>query len=330
MLPVENRSGRVVCLLGMALACFGLGTSYLSQFWIVLDVFSHFTLHFVIAIIAFATGFFMRSRKVATAMLLMIAGVVAIGLWAHTAERELVSGAPTRDGQRELKVVAFNTWKNNHDLQAITAEVLRLDADVVVMVEYGPNKQSIGAMLRATYPYQFPNEAKWGALVSMFSKYPLTNTRVQGPWHGPVYVRGQLGPEWGGVTILGTHLIRPPYFNAQREQLKYLVGVVNLIEGPKIVMGDFNATPYSVMIRSFKSETGMQRLTSLPTWPAIGPRLPQLAIDHIFVDPSIKSNGTAVSGRFAGSDHLPVGAVLVLPTTGRVTELELLDAATTY
>lgn len=45
-----------------------------------------------------------------------------------------------------------------------------------------------------------------------------------------------------------------------------------------IVAGDFNATPHSVMLELFQSGTGLKRVTMLPTWPAIGPSLPDLPL----------------------------------------------------
>ena len=52
MLPKTERPGRILCLLGMCLAFAGIGMGHLSKYNIYLDVFSHLTLHFVIAAIA--------------------------------------------------------------------------------------------------------------------------------------------------------------------------------------------------------------------------------------------------------------------------------------
>ena len=49
--------GKALCLGGIAVAATGLVASYLSWFWIELDVLSHFTLHFSLAIFALASAY---------------------------------------------------------------------------------------------------------------------------------------------------------------------------------------------------------------------------------------------------------------------------------
>jgi endonuclease/exonuclease/phosphatase (EEP) superfamily protein YafD len=80
--------------------------------------------------------------------------------------------------------------------------------------------------------------------------------------------------------------------------------------GEHIVMGDFNATPYSRQLQTFQRNSGLSRLTYLPTWSSKLVQLPQIDIDHIFVSASIEPLGRAFIGGSAGSDHYPVIATI--------------------
>jgi endonuclease/exonuclease/phosphatase (EEP) superfamily protein YafD len=102
-------------------------------------------------------------------------------------------------------------------------------------------------------------------------------------------------------------------------QVEALAARVVEMPQPRIVMGDFNATPYSRVLRRFAEVTGMTLITNLPTWPAQGLELPQLSIDHMFIDPKLKIAEPAIAGLYAGSDHLPIAAKILVPISGRVT-----------
>ena len=82
--------------------------------------------------------------------------------------------------------------------------------------------------------------------------------------------------------------------------------IVKLARSPVIVMGDFNASPFSLMLRTFQRDTGLKRLTWLPSWPAHPLPLPQIAIDHVFVSKDWRLEAGPWTGRAAGSDHMPV------------------------
>jgi endonuclease/exonuclease/phosphatase (EEP) superfamily protein YafD len=82
--------------------------------------------------------------------------------------------------------------------------------------------------------------------------------------------------------------------------------------GRLVAAGDFNATPWSLPLTTFERMSGLTRLTSLPSWPAHGLALPQVAIDHIFVSSGIRPLGAATTLAPAGSDHLPVRVTLAV------------------
>ena len=108
-----------------------------------------------------------------------------------------------------------------------------------------------------------------------------------------------------GLTVYGVHTTRFPHSRAQLHQVDALVRHLESASGKMIMMGDFNATPFSRVTGIVEQGLGMNRLTELPTWPS-AVELPQLAIDHIFATQGIRVLAKQQIGKPSGSDHYPI------------------------
>ena len=115
------------------------------------------------------------------------------------------------------------------------------------------------------------------------------------------------------VQVINTHLGLVP--REQQRQAAFLAGPAWLrhphCKGPKILLGDFNATASSVVNRTFVAQLSAARsLSPLRSPTATFPSpLPVLRIDHLFVSPEIRVRD--VFAPFspltrAASDHLPL------------------------
>ncbi|THD61434.1 endonuclease/exonuclease/phosphatase family protein [Phenylobacterium sp.] len=140
------------------------------------------------------------------------------------------------------------------------------------------------------------------------------------PGYGPIPQLEPRGALWveveidgAPVQIINTHLGLVP--REQQIQAAFLAGPTWLqhphCQGPKILLGDFNATATSVVYRTFlKGLSPARRLAKTQTPTATFPSpLPVLRIDHLFVSPEIRV--TDVFAPFApitrvASDHLPL------------------------
>jgi endonuclease/exonuclease/phosphatase (EEP) superfamily protein YafD len=309
----RNRpKGYLGCLLGLSIGIAGLAAARFGQLWVGFDIFSQFTPQFMFLVAAFAIGFFMPHGKVLTAVVLLIAMVVGYSVWPYYASANPTVMSTVKEGEREIRVASYNTLFNNDQVEEVKAEIKRLDADVIVLVELGPNKRGIFDQLLSQYPYQAkcsdPTHCNFGIL----SKYPLTKIGDRMLWEGPPYIRASLGPEFGSLSIYGVHTTRFPYSRSQLAQARALAVELDAITGSRIVMGDFNATPYSRVTQTFAAQGNFTRLTDLPTWPA-RTGMPQIAIDHIFVSPGIRQLESQGIGNGAGSDHFPIYMKLAVP-----------------
>ena len=305
-------TGSLECQLGFLLGIALLCASRLGQLWIAFDVFAHFTLQFAVVTLGFLIGMAMPRAKLLAACVVMVIGVVAIGAWPHVASREPRVVGEVQPGERALKVATFNTLWVNNEVDAVRAEVERLDADVITLIEMGPAKRPILAQLKARYPYQFDCYDVDFCKFAVLSKLPITDTEARGRWAGPPFIRVRLGPEAGGLTVFGVHTIRFPHSQAQFRHVTEIAKVIERTSGPRLVMGDFNATPLSRIMGVLQDSANLTRLTNLPSWPSLV-GLPQIAIDHILVSSGIRLLETEQIGEPAGSDHYPVTVRIAVP-----------------
>lgn len=308
----RRRSGTAECLLGVAVGVTGLILSRAGHLWVGFDVFSQLTLHFAIIAVAFAIGLILPRGRRMVSLLLVLAGVVALGAWPHAASLSPRVLAEPAAGERALRVASFNTLWINEDVEKVRAEIERLDADIVTLLEMSPAKRGLLAQLKLRYPYQADCFASDYCNLAILSKLPIVEREGRSGGEGPPYILARLGAEAGGLSVVGVHTIRFPHSRAQFRQAEAIGAFLEKLPGHKLVMGDFNATPFSRIPGVVEVRGNLRRITYLPSWPATF-GLPQIAIDHIFISPGVRQLEAARIGEAAGSDHYPVTARIAVP-----------------
>jgi endonuclease/exonuclease/phosphatase (EEP) superfamily protein YafD len=297
----------------LLVAIGGLVAGRLGQLYPRFDVFSQFGAQFIAMAIGFSAAIFFSRYKTFFGVAITAALLAAYGAWPHLVSTPLQQGPyQLAPGELTLRVAHFNSYYENMDSKAIAAEVLRLDADVVNLIEIGDQKKlEILPALKAKYPYQFDCANKFYCEMAILSVYPITETSGEGLWDGPPYVRVKLGGAMTGVTITGVHTTRFPFSRAQLTQVRALVKHLDWGPDDQIILGDFNATPFSRVVSIVEQGANVQRLTELPTWPATF-QVPQLAIDHVFASQNFRVVGNQQIGESVGSDHFPILLTLAL------------------
>jgi endonuclease/exonuclease/phosphatase (EEP) superfamily protein YafD len=310
----RHGGSRIACLAGLALTLAALAAGFLSRLYLSLDVFSNFTPQLAVAAGAFLIAFFLPGMRLTFAMVLILAGIAGVGVFARH-ESSRIAALPAyaaEGGESPLRLMSFNAHLSNTNSQAVAEEVERQDPDVVVLIELGPEKQVVADRLAARYPHRAECMATANCHMLLLSKIPISAVDIKGDWQGPPYIRARLGGAFDGLNIIAVHTVRPPWYRVQNQQFEELVSLIHEVEGHKVVMGDFNATPFSRLNRQFAVSSGLNRITWLPSWPAYF-ALPQLGIDHIFLSPGLRVLKEPVIGESAGSDHYPVIATVGVP-----------------
>jgi endonuclease/exonuclease/phosphatase (EEP) superfamily protein YafD len=297
-------------------AVAGLLAGRLGQLYPSFDVFSQFSAQFIAMAFGFSVAMLFSRFKTFFGIGLTAALLAAYGAWPHLVSSPLQKGPyQLAAGEVALRVAHFNTYFLNTNTNALTAEILRLDADVITLVEMGDDKKRLMLpALKAKYPYQYACETVPYCELAVLSVYPISDVRGDGIWVGAPFVRVTLGGAMAGVTVTGVHTTRFPYSRAQLTQVRELVKTLDWGPNDQIIMGDFNASPFSRIISVVEQGANVRRLTELPTWPATV-QVPQLAIDHIFASGKFRVIGNQQIGESVGSDHFPILLTLALKRT---------------
>ena len=301
-------SGAVVFLM---LGLGGLVAGKLGLLWPRFDIFAQFSIQFAIFFIAGAVGLSTPYWKGVIAGLIAVLLLVAYGLWPsfnlQTKERTLASG------ELRLKVAQFNLGGERSDSQAVVSSLNAINADVVTLVETGLNGENILAKLKADYPFQANCFEVYGCDIAVVSKVPFSSSKVINAGQVVPLLKATLGAGYGGVSVVAVHTTRFPHITEQFVQFRAIARALEVEAGPLLLMGDFNATPQSRVLKDLADRLGLSIVTSLPSWP-VTYGLPQLAIDHILISSSLRSLSSETAGQSAGSDHLPICIVLGLAT----------------
>jgi endonuclease/exonuclease/phosphatase (EEP) superfamily protein YafD len=321
--PVVERAskGRRLALLVLAAANLALILAVAGGFSALADIVAPLTGHLVG--IGLAASIALLTRRWVPAI--MTAGVVAtagVHVWlglasccaapVETSQTGFTKVAMHASGQG-LTVLALNTWHESGDARRLERYLATGPADVVLLSEFGPNKRSMLARLKAAYPFQVDCAQQWPCSLALLSRLPLEAAGVGriAPDDGqapdmPAFVWAKLGAR---LTVIGTHLHRPsrdPWLHER--QVSALAQLVRHIDGPLVLAGDLNTSPWSNAFRKLRAATGLAPASILmPSWPAWPLALPQVALDHILVSGEL-AVAAAGTGPAVGSDHLPVWA----------------------
>jgi endonuclease/exonuclease/phosphatase (EEP) superfamily protein YafD len=224
----------------------------------------------------------------------------------------------------KMKVLAFNIWTRNHDLDRIMAYLRAEQPDIVFLEEVKEEHKQVFAALKDLYPTQVTcHESTTACETMLLSRYPARSTRA-GPIDGalPSAAIAELEIDGRVLTAVATHVVWPFPFagqDAQREQLLHLAQSLQDFDEPLLLGGDFNGGAWVRNQRDFKERTGLIGEPGYhPTWPALpiyGQAVPEglrIPIDHVFARGGLVVL-SAEAGPKLGSDHLPLMTTVAWP-----------------
>lgn len=321
----ERRDGEEACVqhrrsIGWQMAVLVLlGSLVLASAWPLgawstyADAFSHLFGHALGGIIgsALALVWWRRAWVALVGVGLATLAVPAVFAWLATVEETV------RPGPGEIKIVSLNTWHANGDLDRLQAYLEHEDADLVLLYEFGPTKQSLVAGLQGRYPFAAGCAESWDCSVAILSKHAYASS-VAGrreEFDGPPRMVVTFGSGPRPLTVIGAHMMRPidgP--NGHLKEMRRVAGIARSAPGPAIVAGDFNSTWWSHSFKVFREESGLTHMGRyLPSWPSLSRGLPpQLNIDHVWVSKELAVTEVHL-GPDVGSDHRPLVAVVRMP-----------------
>jgi endonuclease/exonuclease/phosphatase (EEP) superfamily protein YafD len=214
---------------------------------------------------------------------------------------------------QRLRILFANVRADNREHDALLREIEEAQPDVIVLVEFSQhwNAAFHSSPLIAEYPYGSGLEMAQVNSVSILSRIPLTSdTREWFAGRCVETVEIPLGSQT--LHLVGLHAPRPMRYRGNdyegfwRNVLPLLMGKPH----PLVVVGDFNATQYSLVYQELKA-TGLRSAHEdrgrgyATTWPNGRLWIPPIRIDQAFVSSDVECLEIS-EGLGTGSDHKPL------------------------
>jgi vancomycin resistance protein VanJ len=235
----------------------------------------------------------------------------------------------------QLRVATFNLLFQNTRVDDIIAAIRAQDADVVALQELTPRvAAAVRQELRDTYPHQYLEPGMGDAGMGMISRYPLRLADQQG-FSGQ---RAMLELNGQHVNLVNVHLSSPfvrtrryrklwsirlitDYNTSERAgELPALLRTVDQIEGPLIVLGDFNTgdrePPYVQLAARMQDAYRATAWGFGFTFPndkrmrSVRVPFPLVRLDYIWSTGGVVPAAARVDCNSGGSDHCIVVADL--------------------
>ncbi len=289
-MSLENRTWQTAIGLALGLAILGLAGGYLG--WLhplgdSLAVGRGLAAVAILIIAVFATFAGLRMAAFVSVLLALLTGGQVL----------LAYSWPGLAG--EYSVYQKNLLYRNADLSGVEADIRAAAPQIVTLQEVSDANLALLAALKDVYPYQHvcPGPRVGGAAI-LTTLTPVAGTAFCAPGLAVMQVVTG-GEQPRRFWLVSVHLHWPwPY--GQADHVDQLLPVLDRIDGPAIMAGDFN------MVRWANSVTRMADILNVrPAGPTFGTYLGlsslfRLPIDHVFA-----TRGGRVSPRGAfGSDHL--------------------------
>ena len=298
---------RVIDVVALGLA-FALLAGHAGWLHPALDSFSHLRPQIAVATVV-AGLLALALRRVSGPVALLIgAGSVALTVPYYL-------GHETVGGPADLVVLQQNLRYDNRHLDAFERRVGDVSPDLIALQEVrGPARAVLGR-LAADYPHQRScRGASPVGDVVILSRHPFHGAATRcAPGLALALVDAGEMPFWFGALHLHW-----PWPAPQAEHLERITPALSTTGSPLVLVGDFNAVPWSHAVREIERRTGTRALRGLggtrtdPDWPEMLRPAWNLPIDQILRSPDIEI-AFAETLPLPGSDHLGVVAGLRLP-----------------
>jgi endonuclease/exonuclease/phosphatase (EEP) superfamily protein YafD len=210
-----------------------------------------------------------------------------------------------------IRVYSANVFYLNNDTARIRRSIVAADADIVVLIELASDPARNVEELLAGYPYRSASmrldQTRGPSRSVIASRWPLTV--LADPPDGLHAVAAMVRTPLGPINVVGAHLTRPWPFQhswGQISQTMALGSIVDSLEGPVVVAGDFNSVSSARIGKQVQRDIGLRPAPGFPgTWPSSLPSALGITIDQVYASPDLAFVSRRL-GRPTGSDHRPV------------------------
>jgi endonuclease/exonuclease/phosphatase (EEP) superfamily protein YafD len=271
------------------------------------DLLAQFTATLLIAATLLTLGLGLLRMKAPAGVGALTSLLLALAVWPQWFP---TASAPDRDAA-VIRVYSANLFYLNDDTARIRRSIEAADADIVVLIELASDPARNIDQLLAGYPHRAASmrldQTRGPSRSVIASRWPLA-VRADPP-DGLHAVAAKVRTPLGPINVVGVHLTRPWPFQhswGQISQTMALDSVVESVEGPVVVAGDFNSVSSARIGRQVQRDIGLRPAPGFPgTWPSDLPSGLGITIDQVYASPDLAFVSRRL-GRPTGSDHRPV------------------------
>jgi len=278
-----------------------------------LEFFTHIKPQLALCFLAYAGLEFTARRHRHAALSLACAAVNALPVLLLLLPAG-TQAKPAAALSARLRILQANILTSNTNAPALFALVAREQPDVIVLQEPNTRWLNILSALTNSYPVfaALPREDNFGAAIFCKTNALSAEIFLLSDPEGAPSSLARIAVGNKTLTVVGTHTLAPyteTMWQGRNRFTLELAKTLRGINGPLVVTGDFNNTPWSTHFRAFLEVSGLrdsaQGRGPQPTWPTGFIPLARIPLDHCF-----HSADTCILNRRPGpdigSDHLPL------------------------
>jgi endonuclease/exonuclease/phosphatase (EEP) superfamily protein YafD len=290
------------------IAIIGSVGGFFGQYAWWLDIGSHFRVQYVIFLAVMAVCYFTgkKIRWALGALFFAVLNALPVAAFLLPPAEDL----PAHGTLLRAMLVNVNTEYGSPE--RVIASIEKENPDIVVLEEINDRWVKSLAPLYGNYAVQMFETRDDNFGIGLLSRIAAVSTQIVyiGSAEAPSIV-AKFMPDNRALTIIGTHPLPPgssQYSELRNEQLDKLAKTVRATDGPLVLLGDLNVTPWSYYYRRLIRDSGLKNSSEgrgiHPTWPNFPPFM-LIPIDHCLHSGEVLIKDKRV-GESIGSDHYPV------------------------
>jgi len=320
-----KRRSRWVALLGLAaLAVAVLAASPIIglESWLG-ELASSWRPHVAIGAMAVALICLMARYRWLAGLLVALALILGADvMWTGLVSAQAEARTMARNEPPMARVMFSNVLRSNGSLEDLMDWVEDRDPDLLVLTEVTPDHVAEIDEAMAGYPHRVLEPRLHAFGITVHSRFPVLEQMVMTLTDdtlsdgGPIMLIVTVETEEGPLTVAGLHPFPPSMptsMIARDRQLDAAADALWRLDGRLVVVGDFNATPWSPALRRFADDVGLHGLNIAATWP-VWFGFAGIPIDHALAGDELFITEIE-TGPDIGSDHRPV-MIGVAPVQG--------------
>jgi endonuclease/exonuclease/phosphatase (EEP) superfamily protein YafD len=207
----------------------------------------------------------------------------------------------------DFTIGQFNVYHGNPSPKQAILELSNVEVDVFTIQELNSDwTSSVDSLIKKKYPFHL--EKPWESCcygIGLYSKFPILNGEAFELGNTPA-IRASININGQVITVISFHT-KPPAFpnetNIRNAQMRTIAEMSNSVEGPRVVIGDFNIVPWDAEFNSFLNQGKLKAVRNgfQATYP-MDFGIPLIPLDHItYSDGLVPASCETLT--IPGSDH---------------------------